>query len=104
MPTGGVSPSAFNRTENVPRPPKISPSLGEGVAGDKVGERWMKGGEGRRRDKGNVIQHTSYGETEKPGKKCDRVGLEPRTSGTKVRHSAYFANTKRMLRSLSATY
>ena len=69
MPTGGVSPSAFNRTENVPRPPKISPSLGEGVAGDKVGERWMKGGEGRRRDKGNVIQHTSYGETEKPGKK-----------------------------------
>ena len=27
-----------------------------GVAGDKVGERWVKGGEGRRRDKGNVIQ------------------------------------------------
>ena len=40
-----------------------------GVAGDKVGERWVKGGEGRRRDKGNVIQHTSYGETEKPEKK-----------------------------------
>ena len=40
-----------------------------GVAGDKVGERWMKGEEGRRRDKGNVIKHTSYGETEKAEKK-----------------------------------
>ena len=56
-----------------------------GVAGDKVGERWVKGGEGRRRDKGNVIQHTSYGETEKAEKKMvSHWGSNPGPSGFKA--------------------
>ena len=55
-----------------------------------------RGGEGRRRDKGNVIQHTSYGETEKPGKKCVRVGPEPRTSGVKVKPPTYSATMSLM--------